>query len=219
MLVGSDKIERACDVTLQVDEGVLNMHVSRHVLGLTRKLSLVSAIIAACVVPAVAQTNPGTTQMSPAERAFVTNMLQISRGQIALATLAQQRMNDSSAAVSFDETASEWYAFRSHLATLAAAVGAPSPVALSAAQQAMLAQLQSAPRSRVIGLWVKLERQGDQAALAQIRAQHVAANSPVGQFIAYASPELTTYDQAGYDHVMTAQSVSPMVRAGAYSWK
>ncbi len=195
------------------------MQVSRHVLGLTRKLSLVAAIIAACVVPAVAQMNTGTTQMSPAERTFVTNMLQISRGQIALATLAQQRLNDSSAAVSFDETASEWYALRSHLASLAAAAGVPSPVALSAAQQAMLTQLQSAPRSRVIALWVKLERQGDQAALAQIRAQRFAPNSPAGQFIAYASPELTTYDQAGYDHVMTAESTSPTMRAGAYSWK
>ena len=157
--------------------------------------------------------------MSPAERAFVTNMLQISRGQIALATTAQQRINNPDATVSFDETASEWYAFRAHLASLAAAAGAPSPVALSAAQQAMLAQLQRAPKSRVMALWVKLERQGDQSALAQMRAEGSAPNSQVGQFIAYARPELTGYDQTGYDHIMTAESVGTPMRAGAYVWK
>jgi predicted outer membrane protein len=194
------------------------MHVSQHVLGVSRTISLVAGIVVACVVPAVAQTNGGSTQMSPAERAFVVSMMQIARGQIALAKLAEQRTNNPDAAVSTREVAAEWYALRAHLASLAAEAGAPYPVALSATQQTKLAQLQEAPPSNVMAVWVKLARQGNRTALDQMRAEGSATNSQISEFIAYARPELTGYDQTGYDHVMTAKNSGGTLRTGSYSW-
>lgn len=189
------------------------MHVSQNAPGVSRTLSLVVAIIAACVVPAVAQTNGGTTQMSPPERAFVVNMLQLSRAQVALATLVEQRTNNPDAAVSAEGTVAEWCAFRSHLATLAAAAGVPPPVALSATQQTMLARLQRTPSSEVIAESMKLERQADQMALEQMRAEGSTTNSQISQFIAYARPEIT-----GYDHVIIGENWSGPIRTGSFGW-
>lgn len=189
------------------------MNVSKNVLGRSRTLSLVAAIIAVCVAPAVAQTQAGTTQMLPAGRAFIINMLQISRGQVAMATLAQQRTNDPDAAVAAAQTAAEWCALRAHLASLAATAGAPAPVALSTAQQAQIAQLQLAPRSQVMAMSVKFERAGNQMALEQMRAEGSTGNAQISQFIAYARPEIS-----GYDHVLAAENSSGRIRAGAFSW-
>lgn len=214
MLAPLEKHECACDVTLKNTKENINMHVSQNVFGVLRTPALAAAIIAACIVPAVAQTNGETTQISPAERAFVINMLQLSRAQIALATLVEQRTNNPDAVVSSERTVAEWCAFRAHLAELAAAAGAPSPVALSAAQQTMLAQLQRTPSSQVMLVSLKLERQGDQMILKEMGAEGSATNSQISQFIAYARPELT-----GYDHVMTAENWSGPTVTGSYGWK
>ena len=182
------------------------MNVLRSVLRVSRTLPIIAAIIAACVVPALAQT-AGTTQMSASDRAFVTSMLQISRTQYSL-TLAA---TDPDATASHNLTAADWAGFRAHLATLAAAAGAPSPVALTAAQQTMLTQLQSAPSSNVTLLAMKDEEQGHLAALRLMRAQSSTTNPQIKQFLAYATPIQT-------EHAIAAQARSQTVRSGAFAW-
>jgi hypothetical protein len=79
--------------------------------------------------------------MSASDSAFVTSMLQISRTQYALATLAAKRTDSPDATASAYLTAADWAGFRAHLATLAATAGAPLPVPITATQQAMLTLL------------------------------------------------------------------------------
>lgn len=190
------------------------MHVSQNVLKVSRTVSLLVAIIAACVGPAMAQTNAGTTTMSYADRAFVTNMLQLSRGQVALATLVEQNSNDPAITVAAAQAAAEWSAFRSHLASIAAAAGIPYPTALTAEQQAMIAQLKSTPKSQLMLVAVNFERARDKRALEQMRTEGSTTNPQISTFISYARPELS-----GYDHAVATANWNGPTRAGAYTWK
>lgn len=197
------------------------MHVSRNVLGVSRTLSLVAAIIAVCIGPAVAQTygrttqtTPAQTQLSAADRAFVTNMLQISRAEIAMATYVELHTNDPAAAVSAAQRAAQWAAFRAHLAPIAAAAGEPAAVPLTPAQQAMVEQVQSAPKSKVMPVLVNLQKRGDELALDQMRAASSSRNPEISAFIAYARPAI-----AGDEHTMTAENWNGATRTGAFSFQ
>ena len=61
---------------------------------------------------------------------------------------------------------------------------------------------------------LKLEREEDQIALEQMRAENSTTNSQISRFIAYARPEITSYD-----HVMTARNWNGPVRSGPFAWK
>lgn len=187
------------------------MRVLSSVLRLSRILPIVAAITAASVLPALAQTNVATTQMSPADVAFVTTMLQVSRAQIEKAKLAEERTNDANAKIAAEGTIADWCAFRAHLAMIAAAARVPSPVAFSAAQEAMLARLQHAPSAQVMSELAQVERIGNQTALAQMRVTGSTSNPQIGQFIAYARPMVTADLQ-----VTTADDVA--IRSGPYGW-
>lgn len=192
------------------------MNVSQNVLRAARTPSLVVALFAACLAPAMAQMSASgaPAQMTAADRAFVTSMLQISREQVALANLAAQRTSDPNAVASADRTAADWAAFRSHLAPLAAAAGVASPVSLSAAQQAMLTRLQHATSTSAIVMSVKFERQEDQQAAAQLRAEKSSTNPQITEFVAYAQPVLS-----GYENRLAAETWPGPTRSGAYAWK
>lgn len=189
------------------------MNVSSKVLRLSRTLCVVAVLGAGCVVPAMAQTNGASAQLSPQQVTFVRNMLRTSRAQIAKATLAEQRATDPNEKVSAEVTIAQWYAIRAHLAELATAAKIASPVAYTADQQAMLARLQSEPSSRVMETAVRLEQQGRATALAQLREEKASTNPQISAFVRYAQPALTAYDKVNVPDQWTGT-----IRSGAFAW-
>jgi hypothetical protein len=140
-------------------------------------------------------------------------MLQLSRGQVAIATFIEQRTSVPAVAVAAGQTAAEWSAARAHLASIAGAAGVPYPTGLTAEQQDTIAQLQSSPSSHLMTTAVKLERAGNQRALEQMRALGSTTNPQISAFIAYARPEIT-----GYDHAIAAANWNGPTRTGPYAW-
>jgi hypothetical protein len=170
-------------------------------------------MISACVVPAMAQTNGAPALLSPIQVAFVKDMLRISRAQISKATLAEQRATDPNEKVSAELTIAQWYAVRAHLAALASLAQVTSPVAFTAEQESRLSQLQSAPSSRVMQLAVRLEREGRENALAEMRAQAASTNPQISAFVEYAQPMLVAYGALN-----TPERWTGSVRTGSFGW-
>lgn len=189
------------------------MNVPSKFLRSARTLCVVAVLSAGCVVPAMAQSNGASAQLSPQQVAFVRDMLRTSRAQIAKATLAEQRATDPNEKVSAEVTIAQWYAIRAHLAELATAAKIATPVAYTADQQATIARLQNEPSSRVMDTAVRLEAQGRATALAQLREESTSTNPQISAFVRYAQPALMAYDKVNVPGQWTG-----VIKSGAFAW-
>jgi hypothetical protein len=140
----------------------------------TRTLALTALILVAGALPALAQPN-AVASPGARDRAFVTTMLQTSRGQLALAQLAHRRAVGFIAASAALQTAQEWALLRARLIPLAYAVGAPVRGTLTSEQRAQLFHL------------------------GRIFAEEQTADPAVLAFATYAQPVVESYQQMTAD--------------------
>jgi hypothetical protein len=163
-----------------------------------RTLAVSAALLLASTLPALAQSN-ATAQAVPSDRAFVTSMLQISRGQLALAQLAHRRAVGFIAASAATQTAQEWALLRARLIPIAYAEGAPVRGTLTAEQHAALFRLGRTPASRFDDAYLTDARRADSIALGRIFAEEQSGDPRVVSFATYAQPLVESYQQMTAD--------------------
>jgi len=164
----------------------------------TRTLALTALILVAGALPALAQPN-AVASPGARDRAFVTTMLQTSRGQLALAQLAHRRAVGFIAASAALQTAQEWALLRARLIPLAYAVGAPVRGTLTPEQRAQLFHLGRTPASRFDQAYLTDARRADSIALGRIFAEEQTADPAVLAFATYAQPVVESYQQMTAD--------------------
>ena len=171
-------------------------------------LAIAAMIFAGTAVPAVAQQSMQPVQSVPTvqspqltrmDRSFVTDMLQETRAQLALAQLARQRSSSVSTVRAANAINSEWTSLRARLTSLAVADAAPVRGALSTTQHAELWHLGQTPKARFDRAFLLDAQRGNDLAFNRIRAEDITSNAQIRQFLDEARPLIS-----GYQAMLTA---------------
>lgn len=170
-------------------------------------LVLATTVIALSATPAFAQPALPSTplpsmqppQVAPSDRAFVTEMLQEARGQVALAELAQRRAGGALASSAASQTAAEWEMLRARLLPIAYGQGAPVRGTLDDAQRTVLYDLGRTPAARFDAAYVRDAERGDQAALARMEREDGTSDAAIQRFLNYAQPIVSSDEQMTSD--------------------
>ncbi len=168
-------------------------------------LAIATMIFAGTAVPAVAQQSiqSGPTMQSPQltrmDRSFVTDMLQETRAQLALAQLARQRSSSVSTARAANAISSEWTSLRARLTSLAVADAAPVRGALSTTQYDELWHLGQTPKARFDRAFLRDAQRGNDLAFNRIREEDITSNAQIQRFLDEARPLIS-----GYQAMLTA---------------
>ena len=176
------------------------MNDSRNISRATRAAVLAAVLSGACASPAFAQSMQQST-IAPADRAFVTSMLQESRGQSALARLAATRTTDAETSTAAAQTISEWSSLRSRLSSIAYAQGAPVRGALDAHQRALLRQLGRTQPARFDRAFLKDIQSGNAVALDRMQRESATMDRRLQRFITYAQPIVSRNEQMTSDDI------------------
>ena len=136
------------------------------------------------------------------DRIFITDLLQQSRGQLALATLARQRATNPVVSSAATQSAREWTAIRGRLATLAYARAALLRGALDVQQQRELDWLGRTQANRFGVEYLRLDRNADGRALWLMSKEAGTLDPRIQRFLRFARPALTADEQMASDDVI-----------------
>ncbi len=166
---------------------------------------LAAGIVSACAAPAFAQSMQ-QAPISPTDRAFVTNMLQESRGQLALARLAAARAMGAEASSAASQTRSEWSALRARLTSIAYAQGAPVRGTLDARQRTLLQRLGRTQPARFDRVFLGDIQTGNMTALDRMQRESSTMNPALKRFLTYAQPVVSSDEQMTSDDISVEHS-------------
>jgi hypothetical protein len=161
--------------------------------------AIVTSMTIVAVAPASAQATGPATSAHLGTRAFVTTLLQQSRGQLALARLAHQRAVGPITLSAATANAQEWSLLRARLIPIAYAEGAPVRGTLTRAQRAELDRLGRTPSTQFDRAYLADSRRADMLAIDRIDAEEGSADRRVLSFAAYAQPLIESYEQMSAD--------------------
>ena len=178
------------------------MKIPRQSFQARRALVLAAAIVGGSVTPVFAQASIQSVPVTAGDRAFVTNMLQISREQLALAALAGRRTSGAEAGTAAQQATVEWSSLRARLMPIAYAQGAPIRGTLNSRQQGVLRRLGRTPTGRFSGSYLRDAQHGNEVALAQLRQEANTTDPQVQRFIAFARPIVSSNEQTTSDDTM-----------------
>lgn len=165
----------------------------------------VVAIAGACCGPVFAQSM-NRAQITSNDRAFVTNMLQESRAQIAVARLARNRAKSAEAASAADQTIAEWASLRSRLTAIAYEQGMPVRGTLDASQRTLLQRLGRAQPAHFDQAFLGDINRGNRTALDSMQLDHGTMDPDVQRFISYAQPIVSSHEQMTSDDILGEHS-------------
>jgi predicted outer membrane protein len=154
---------------------------------LSLKFSTVFSTFAFTTALVVGSSLVASAQAPQSDQHFVTQMLQNSRAQIAMAQLAERRVPTNMTVTTVaNREIREWSAIRSNLTSYAYAHGLPVRGELSERQQAMLDELGRTPPADFGGAYLRAASDGNRTALVLMSDSTVSPT--LKPFIAHERP-------------------------------